>query len=155
MTDTNNKLEIETLVRQIVDLQTNTDKAMERDIATPKLMRQLYKKLGKPDISQYPDIYNHIRYADRVHGYTKYPRVLTKDIMNYANGELRKRINKMSETKERIVDSYQKDGWSATVYAFNVICSKYVPHKDYDNVWIEFVSSRDTSRYEYILVKED
>lgn len=151
----NNKIEIETLVKQIIELQTNTDKIMEKDIATPKLMRQLYKALGEPNIANYPDIYNHIRYAKREQGYTKYPLIIEKSMLPYANKGIDNHLKKMSGAKERIVDSYSRDGWNCTVYAFNVICSKYVQHKDYTNIGIKFVSTRDTSRYEYVLLKED
>ena len=150
-----NEIEIKTLAQKIIDLQENSDKIMEKELATPKLMRQLYKALGEPNIADYPDIYNHIRYAKRVSGYTKYPSIHTKTYMNLENGCVRNRLKTMSAVKERIVDSYTSDDWSATVYAFNVICSKYVPHKDYpDTIWIEFTSTRDCSRYEYILVGE-
>lgn len=148
-----NKIEIETLVKQIVELNRDKDKTMECEIATPKMMRQLYKELGEPNIKDYPEIYNHIRYAKRVSGYTKYPRILTKTYMKNVNGTRTSHIKRMSQTKEYIVEKYERDGWSSTVYSYNVICSKYVPHKDYENVWIEFVSTRDCSRYEYILVE--
>lgn len=147
----NNKIEIETLVKTIIDLQTDKDMIMERELATPKLMRQLYKALGEPNIADYPDIYNHIRWAKKEQGYTKSPLIYGKYILKNLNGNIDNNLKKMSPTKERIVDSYSRDGWNCTVYAFNVICSKYVQHKDYDNVGIRFVSTRDTARYEYVL----
>ena len=153
--EVNNKIEIETLVQKIIDVQEDKEHLMERELLTSKMMRQLYKELGEPNIKDYPDIYNHISCANRVSGWTKYPTILTKSYMNMENGCIYNKLKKMSAIKEGIVDSYNRDGWSATVMAFNVMCEKYVPHKDYDNVWIRFTSSRDTSKYEYVLVKGD
>ena len=149
-----NKIEIETLVKKIISVQEDKEHLMERELLTSRLMRQLYKELGDPDVQDYPTVRKHISCASRASGWTKYPIIKTTLDMRLENGCIRNHLNKMSPTKERIVDEYTDDNWSATVYAYNVICSTFVKHKDYDNVWIMFTSSRDCSKYEYVLVKE-
>lgn len=154
-TTTNNKIEIETLVRNIVKVQDDKEHIMERELLTRKMMRQLYKELGDPNPADYEGVGNHLRRVDRVSGYTKYPIVISKDETRWINGDVTYRIARPSETKQRIVEEYTRDGWSCNVQAYNVSCVKYVPHKDYDNIWIRFISTRDCSKYEYVLVKED
>lgn len=150
-----NKIEIEILAKEIAKLYSSTENIMEREIALPRMLRQLYKALGKPDPKEYEGVGNHIRSVDRISGYTKYPIVKTKDQLEYINGDVDYCINRPSETKLAIVESYRKDGWSCRVQAYNVLCDKYVPHKDYENIWIRFYSSRDCSKYEYVIVKEE
>lgn len=149
------ELELKTLVNNIIKLKTDPSKFMEAEMLTPKLIRQLYKELGVPDTKDYPTVSKHICCADRQKGYTKYIAIETAREYEYSNGCVDSHINKMSDTKARIVDEYTNDDWSATVYAYNVICDTYVKHKDYDFIYIHFISSRDTARYEYALVKED
>lgn len=149
------ELELKTLVENIIKLKTDPDKIMEAEMLTPKLIRQLYKELGEPNTKDYPTVGKHIYSADRQAGFTKYIKVATAKDFEYMNGRVDMRINKMSETKAGIVDRYTRDDWSATVYAYNVICDTYVKHKDYDFIYIHFISTRDTSRYEYALVEGD
>lgn len=149
------ELELKTLVESIIKLETDPNKTMEAEMLTPKLIRQLYKELGDPNTKDYPTVYKYIFCANRQTGYTKYIKIATAQDFNYMNGRVDSRINRMSETKERIVDNYTRDNWSATVYAYNVICDTYIKHKDYDFIYIHFISTRDTARYEYALVKED
>lgn len=150
-----NKIEIETLVKQIIALQEDEDKIMERELLTRKMMRQLYKELGNAKCADYPTVYNHIGYANKVSGYTTYPLIKTEDELKYINNRQTDwHIKSCSDTKERIVESYTNDNWHCTVYAMNVCCDTYVKHKDYDNIYIRFISTRDCAKYEYVLVKE-
>ena len=150
-----NKIEIENLVRQIVELHDSKENIMERDIALPKMIRQLYKELGDPDPADYEGVGKYLYRVSKVSGYTKWPNINTKDQLEYMNGDVVWNVSRPSETKRQIVENYTRDGWSCVVQAYNVLCDKYMPHKDYDNIWIRFVSTRDCSKYEYVLVKED
>lgn len=153
----NNKIEIETLVRNIVKIQDDKEHEMERELLTRKMMRQLYKELGDPNPADYEGVGNHVYSVDKVSGCTKWPLTQTKTALEELNrgGKVRLRIKRPSETKMNIVDRYTKDGWNCDVQAYNVLCNKYIKHKDYDNIWIRFVSTRDCAKYEYVLVKED
>lgn len=150
-----NKIEIETLVRNIVKVQEDKEHVMERELLTRKMMRQLYKELGDPNPADYEGVGKYLYRVNKVSGYTKWPIIKTKDQLDYINGDVVYHINRPSETKQRIVENYTRDGWSCNVQAYNVSCDKYVPHKDYDNLWIRFISTRDCSKYEYVLVRED
>lgn len=152
---TNNKIEIETLAKKIVGMYTDQKCYLECTLMMPKLLRQLYKALGTPKPSDYEGVGNHICQADRISGYTKCPYILTKSTLEHLGGQVNYRIARPSEIKQRIVESYTSDGWDCEVQAYNVLCDKYVPHKDYDNIWIHFISTRDCSKYEYVLVRED
>ena len=150
-----NKIEIETLVRNIVKVYDDKEHEMERELLTRKMLRQLYKELGDPHPADYEGVGNHLYKVCKVSGYTKLPMVITKDKLKCINGDVDYRIKKPSETKQRIVEEYTKDGWSCMVQAYNVSCDIYVPHKDYDNLCIRFISTRDCSKYEYVLIRED
>lgn len=150
-----NKIEIETLVRNIVKVQNDKEHLMERELLTRKMMRQLYKELGDPNPADYEGVGKYLYRVSKVSGYTKWPIIKTEDQLAYINGDVVYHISRPSETKQRIVENYTRDGWSCSVQAYNVSCDKYMKHKDYDNLWIRFISTRDCSKYEYVLVKED
>lgn len=150
-----NKIEIETLVKNIVKVWDDKEHEMERELLTRKMMRQLYKELGDPNPADYEGVGNHLYSVSKVSGYTKYPIVISEDETRWINGDVTYHISRPSETKQRIVENYRSDGWSCDVQAYNVSCVKYMKHKDYDNIWIRFISTRDCSKYEYVLVKED
>lgn len=150
-----NKIEIETLVRNIVKVQEDKEHIMERELLTRKMMRQLYKELGDPNPADYEGVGKYSYRVNKVSGYTKWPNINTEDQLEYMGGDVTYHISRPSETKQRIVENYTRDGWSCDVQAYNVLCDKYVKHKDYDNIWIRFISTRDCSKYEYVLVKED
>lgn len=153
--EVNNKIEIETLVRNIVKVWSDPEHLVERELLTKKMLRQLYKELGDPKPADYEGVGNHVYSVDKVSGYTKWPIIKTEYDLRYINGGVEYHINRPSETKQRIVENYRSDGWSCDVQAYNVSCVKYMKHKDYDNIWIRFISTRDCSKYEYVLVKED
>lgn len=150
-----NKIETETLVRTIIKVQDDKEHEMERELLTKKMMRQLYKELGDPKPADYEGVGNHLYSVDKVSGYTKWPNIKTEYDLRYTGGTVAYHIARPSETKQRIVEEYTRDGWDCSVQAYNVSCHKYVKHKDYDNIWIRFISTRDCSKYEYVLVKED
>lgn len=150
-----NKIEIETLVKNIVKVQDDKEHEMERELLTRKMMRQLYKELGDPNPADYEGVGKYLYSVSKVSGYTKYPIVISEDETRWINGDVTYHISRPSETKQRIVENYRSDGWSCDVQAYNVSCVKYMKHKDYDNIWIRFISTRDCSKYEYVLVKED
>jgi hypothetical protein len=153
----NNKIEIETLVRNIVKVQDDKEHEMERELLTRKMMRQLYKELGDPNPADYKGVGEFLYSVGKMSGYTKWVVMLTETELERLKwgGCVESRIKRPSETKMAIVERYTRAGWNCDVQAYNVSCDKYVPHKDYDNIWIRFVSTRDCSKYEYILVKED
>lgn len=142
--------------KQIAELlASDSTLEMEKQLALPKMMRKLYKELGKPNLPDYPDIYNHIGYVDRIGGWTKYPIFLQIAEMKRMNSEPTDwRVKRPSSTKCRIVDEYIRDGWHCRVQAYNVLCGKFVKHKDYDNVWVHFMSTRDCSKFEYVIVAD-
>lgn len=150
-----NKIEIETLVRNIVKVWYDKEHIMERELLTRKMLRQLYKELGDPNPADYEGVGKYLYRVNKVSGYTKWPNINTEDQLEYMGGDVTYHINRPSETKQRIVENYTNDGWSCDVQAYNVSCEKYIKHKDYDNLWIRFISTRDCSKYEYVLVKED
>lgn len=150
-----NKIEIETLVRNIVKIQNDKEHEMERELLTSRMMRQLYKELGDPNPADYEGVGKYLYKVSKVSGYTKWPDIKTEEQLEYMNGDVVWNISRPSETKRSIVENYTRDGWSCVVQAYNVLCNKYVKHKDYDNIWIRFVSTRDCSKYEYVLVRED
>ena len=151
----NNKIEIETLVRNIIKVYDDKEHEMERELLTRKMMRQLYKELGDPKPADYKGVGNHLSEVRKMSGYTKLPIVITRDKLKCINGDVDYHIKKPSETKQRIVEEYTRDGWSCVVEAYNVSCDIYVLHKDYDNLCIRFLSTRDCSKYEYVLIRED
>lgn len=153
--EVNNKIETETLVRNIVKIQNDKEHEMERELLTRKMMRQLYKELGDPNPADYEGVGKYLYRVNKVSGYTKWPDIKLKYDLERINGDVVWNIRRPSETKQRIVADYLRDGWSCSVQAYNVLCNKYVKHKDYDNLWIRFISTRDCSKYEYVLVKED
>jgi len=152
-----NKIEIETLVRNIVKIQDDTEHRMEGDLLTRKMMRQLYKELGDPDPADYEGVGKFLYSVGKASGYTKWVATYTKPTLELLErgGDVEWHIKRPSETKIAIVDRYTSAGWNCSVQAYNVSCDKYMPHKDYDNIWIRFISTRDCSKYEYVLVKED
>lgn len=154
---TNNKIEIETLVRNIVKVQYDKEHIMERELLTRKMMRQLYKELGDPNPADYKGVGEFLYSVGKMSGYTKWVVTHTKSDLERLKwgGRVELRIKRPSETKMAIVERYTRAGWNCDVQAYNVSCEKYVPHKDYDNIWIRFISTRDCSKYEYVLVRED
>lgn len=152
-----NKIEIETLVRNIVKVYDDKEHEMERELLIRKMLRQLYKELGDPNPADYEGVGEFLYSVDKMSGYTKWVNIHTKEYLEFKQpGKfVDYRIKRPSETKMAIVEKYTREGWNCDVQAYNVSCDKYVPHKDYDNIWIRFISTRDCSKYEYVLMRED
>lgn len=144
-------LEIQALISTLKDLRAN-DK-LEGELLRKKLTRQLYTLLGVPSKEDFPDIYATAGWGWKKHaGYTKYMDFMPEDAMLILNSEKTDwQIDRASMTKVRIVDEYVRAGWHCRVQAYNVICTKYVKHPRIDNLWVEFYSSRDCNKYEYVI----
>ena len=105
-----NKIEIETLVRNIVKVQDDKEHEMERELLTGKMLRQLYKELGDPNPADYEGVGKYLHSVSKVSGYTKFPIIKTEDQLKYINGDIVYHINRPSETKRGIVENYLRDG---------------------------------------------
>lgn len=138
--------------QDIIDNLTQTQDTIEGRLLQRKLMRELYKSLGTPTKEDFPSEFNHSCYWDKSRGYTtRVPRFTESEMRHANNEETDWHIKRASATKHRIVEDYTRDGWHATVYAMNVICTKYVKHPRYKNLWVLFYRSRDCSNFEYVI----
>ena len=142
--------EIVTILKKEADNET-----IEGQLLKPKLIRELYKQLGRPTEEDFgKEMEPAGTYWDKMNRYTKDICIFSKEFMNaYNNSPTDWRIQRASCTKMRIVEKYTQNGWHCTVYAYNVLCTKYVPHPKYKDVWVYFYSSRDCNKYEYIIEK--
>lgn len=140
--------EIATILKKEADNET-----IEGQLLKPKLIRELYKQLGEPKEEDFPDEYKTAgRYWKKVNGYTKDIGTFSKEFMNACNNTRTDWcIQRASSTKISIVEDYTRAGWHCQVQAYNVLCSKYVPHPKYKNIWVYFYSSRNCNKYEYII----
>lgn len=129
---------------------------IEGELIKKQLIRELYKQLGDPKEEDFKEEFKHGYYWDKMRGYTTYIETLPERHMRIHNNRATDwNIERPSETKREIVKDYEEDGWHCTVQAYNVICSKYVKHPRYDNLWVYFYSSRDCSKYEYVIEVEE
>ena len=145
------QLELQTLIKTLKDLRYN-DK-LEGKLLEKKLIRQLYKLVGEPTKEDFPEEFKVAGgYWKKHEGYTNGISILMKDTMKMYNGDPTTWcIERPSRTKMEIVEEYTRAGWHCRVQAYNVICTKYVKHPKVDNLWIEFYSSRDCNKYEYVI----
>lgn len=142
--------EIVTILKKEADNET-----IEGQLLKPKLIRELYRQLGTPTEEDFKDIYEIAgRCWKKVNRYTTDIGTFSKEFMNACNNTRTDwHIQRASGTKVRIVEDYTRAGWHCTVYAYNVLCSKYVPHPKCKDIWVYFYSSRDCNKYEYIIEK--
>lgn len=147
----NNKLELQTVIKTLKDLRFN-DK-IEGELLEKKLIRQLYKMVGEPKEEDFPEEFKVAgRYWKKREGYTTGISILMEDTMLYENAKPTNwQIERPSRTKMEIVEEYTRAGWHCSVQAYNVMCSKYVKHPRYDNLWVEFYSSRDCNKYALVI----
>lgn len=142
-------------VDEIVTFLKNehTNETIEGQLLKRQLIRQLYKQLGDPQECDFPDEYKIAGWGwKKSSGFTNDIEVHSKGWMNDENrAPTRWSIQRPSYTKVQIVEEYTRAGWSCGVQAYNVMCSKYVKHPKYDNVWVRFYSSRDCNKYEYVI----
>lgn len=147
----NNKLELQTVIKTLKDLRFN-DK-LEGELLEKKLIRQLYKMVGEPKEEDFPEEYKVAgRCWKKREGYTNGISILMEDTMLYENCMLTDwNVERPSRTKMEIVEEYTRAGWHCRVQAYNVMCNKFVKHPKIDNLWVEFYSSRDCNKYEYVI----
>lgn len=132
------------------------NETIEGQLIRTKLIRELYKQLGDPQEEDFKEEFKHGYYWDKMRGYTTYIETLSELHMRTHNNRATDwNIKRPSETKREIVKDYEEDGWHCTVQAYNVLCSKYVKHPRYDNLWVYFYSSRDCNKYEYVIEVEN
>lgn len=151
MNDKQKKLELQTVIQALKsEVNNNT---IEGELLKRKLIKSLYTLAGEPEECDFPEEYNIAGYGWKKHaGYTGDIDIMTEYEMRSNNAlATHWHIERASRTKVQIVERYKSAGWSCTVYAMNVICTKYVKHPHIDNLWVEFYSSRDCNRYRYVI----
>lgn len=145
------KMEIQTIIEHLKKEREN--ETIEGNLLKTKMIRELYKELGDPKEEDFPNEYKVAGYCWRKHaGYTRWLEFKTEKEMEWANAENTDwQIVRPSTKKVRIVEEYVRAGWHCRVQAYNVICTRYVKHPKYENLWVEFYSSRDCNKYEYVI----
>lgn len=145
------QLEIQAIIQHLKDEIQNT--TMEGELLKRKMIRQLYTLLGEPKEEDFPDEYKIAgTYWTKHAGYTTDIGYATERQMQASNAaETDWHIDRPSQRKLAIVEEYVRAGWHCRVQSYNVICTKYVKHPKYDNVWVEFYSSRDCNKYAYVI----
>ena len=149
------QLEVQAIIQHLKDEEQNT--TMEGELLKRKMIRQLYKLLGEPKEEDFKDEFETAgRYWKKHQGYTTYIGYATERNMEAHNSYSTEwGVARPSRTKCEIVEDYTRHGWHCRVQAFNVLCSKYVKHPRYDNIWVEFYSSRDCNKYAYVIELTD
>lgn len=145
------KLELQTVIQSLKNEQNNN--TIEGKLLKRRLTKSLYTLAGEPEECDFPEEYNIAGYGWKKHaGYTSDIDIMTEYEMESDNRMVTDwHIVHPSHIKRQIVERYKEAGWSCTVYAMNVICTKYVKHPKIDNLWVEFYSSRDCNRYRYVI----
>ena len=131
---------------------------IEGELLQKRLIRELYKQLGDPKKEDFPQEFETANVCgwSKTPGYTTWINVATARSMEIDNNAPTNwEITYCSQTKREIEDEYSRAGWHCTVQSYNVICTKYVKHPQYKNLWVHFYSSRDCSRYSYVIEKEE
>lgn len=150
------KFTVEEIINKLQDEEEN--RTIEGELLRTKLIRELYKQLGAPKEEEFPDEYRVAgRYWEKFKGYTTYIYFAENERwMEIENGAPTTwRITYASQTKREIVEEYTRAGWHCEVQAYNVLCSKYVKHPRYKNLWVRFYSTRDCNKYEYVIVRKE
>jgi len=149
------KLEVQAIVENLI--KENENSTMEGELLKRKMIRQLYKELGDPKEEDFPDEYKVAgRCWEKRRGYTTWMSILPENKMLIENSQPTDWcIDRPSRTKMEIVEEYTRAGWNCRVQAFNVMCTKYVKHPRYDNIWVRFYSSRDCNKYEYVIEEKE
>lgn len=149
------QLEIQALIENIK--KENGNATIEGELLRSKMIRQLYKLVGEPTEEDFPEEFETAQCC----GWSKHNGYTTYIAMEYArNLEIRNAwdtewyVQRPSRTKIEIVERYVKAGWHCRVQAYNVMCTKCVKHPRYDNLWVEFYSSRDCNKYELVIELE-
>lgn len=149
------KFTVEEIVKFLRDEEKN--ETIEGQLLRTKLIRELYKQLGKPEEEDFgKDMEPAGTYWAKEDGYTTDIRIMEARHMKYCNGQATNwQITYPSETKKAIVRKYEEKGWSCDVGPYVVSCIKFVKHPKYEGIWVRFRSTRDCNRYEYVIDKEE
>ena len=130
---------------------------IEGELLQKRLIRELYKQLGDPQKEDFPQEFETAGVCrwSKSPGYTTWINIATARHMEIENGAPTNwEITYCSQTKRDIEDEDSRAGWHCTVQSYNVICTKYVKHPKYKNLWVLFYSSKDCSRYSYVIEKD-
>lgn len=149
------KLEVQAIVKHLIEEEENA--TMEGELLKKKMIRQLYKLVGEPKEEDFKDEFETAgRYWKKHTGYTTFIQMTTEIKMLCENASTTEwNVERPSRTKMEIVEDYTRHGWHCRVQAYNVMCTKYVKHPKYDNIWVKFYSSRDCNKYEYVIELEE
>lgn len=155
MPNNKNKFTVEEIVKFLKDEEENH--TIEGELLQKKLIRELYKQLGKPTEEDFPEEYKIAgRCWEKFPGYTTWINIRTARMMEIDNNAPTTwRITYCSPTKREIAEDYTRAGWHCEVQSYNVLCGKYVKHPKYKNLWVYFYSSRDCNKYEYVIEREE
>lgn len=155
MASKKNKFTVDEIVKFLKDEDKN--QTIEGELLQKKLIRELYKQLGRPTEEDFKDVYEIAgRCWKKFSGYTTYTNIRTENNMLIDNAAPTTwRIERPSLTKIQIVEEYTRAGWHCEVQSYNVLCGKYVKHPKYKNIWVYFYSSRDCNKYEYVIEREE
>lgn len=145
------QLEIQALIENIKNENKNT--TIEGELLRKRMIRQLYKLVGEPTREDFPEEFKVAGgYWKKHQGYTNGISILREGTMLIENAQPTDwRVERPSRTKMEIVEEYTRAGWWCRVQAYNVMCNRYVKHPRYDNLWVEFYSSRDCNKYELVI----
>lgn len=145
------KMEVQAIIEHLKKEREN--ETIEGNLLKTKMVRELYKELGDPKEEDFPEEFKVAGgYWKKHAGYTKWLEFKTEREMYWANNEVTDwYIERPSHRKVEIVEEYARAGWHCRVQAYNVICTRYVKHPKVENLWVEFYSSRDCNKYEYVI----
>lgn len=145
------QLEIQALIENIK--KENENETIEGELLKKKMIRQLYKLVGEPKEEDFPEEFKIAGgYWKKHAGYTTEISILTEDtILTFNSLPTEWNVARPSRTKMEIVEEYTRTGWHCRVQAYNVMCTKFVKHPRYDNLWVEFYSSRDCNKYSLVI----
>lgn len=148
------KFTVEEIVKFLRDEEEN--ETVEGQLLRTRFIRELYKQLGDPQEEDFPQEHQIAgRCWSKYRGYTTHINMLTENRMLIDNSvPTYWNIKQASKTKVQIVEEYTRAGWHCEVQSFNVMCTKYVKHPKYENIWVRFYSSRDCNKYEYAIEKK-
>ena len=149
------QLEIQALIENLKEEREN--ETIEGELLKKKMIRQLYKLVGEPTEEDFPEEFKVAGIGwKKFEGYTTGIGYMKEKIMLISNSlETEWNVARPSKTKMEIVEEYVRAGWKCRVDAYNVMCSRYVKHPRYDNLWVEFYSSRMCNKYGLVIEKED
>lgn len=145
------------------DISTTTPSAtLEARLATPLLIRQLYRLLPPPSAKQLPHVYrtSERSYFDKPNGYTQSisivtPSLVSRHIPPLFNTSRVYRITYPSEIKRNLINHYEDAGWTITsVSSYNVTAKRLEQHPDCPNVAVLFTVTRERATYRYYLIRD-